>query len=861
MPYPAKKTTLLLWVGLLSAGAVTYGFWRFEAERSARSERLQIVARSGAAGLPREALASLTGTPGDETRAAYESTKAHLQALCRAYPDLRFAYIFRFQPEQHRVIFLADSEPEESPDLSRPGDVYPEAPQSPGLQHTLATGESAFEGPWRDEFGVWVTAYAAVGGTGSGDVLGLDIAAFDWGLTLVRAALEGAAGVWVLGGLPLVWWWWRHRRAQLADEYEVILHALEQSESAIMIVGLDRRIAYANSGLCRQLGYSAVELKGRDWRDFKTGETSEEMLTDMVRKVRAGLTWEGNWTNRRRDGSSYPVRGHITPVRRENGKLRGFVAIFDDMTLILQREQELRAARDRAQAGERAKGQFLATMSHEVRTPLNGIVGYLQLLNETPLSAEQRNYLGTIRTSAESLVQLASQILDYSRMEEGRLSVASHACDPQEILEESLELFAARAAEKSLWLLHRVGPDVPRQVMTDSGRLRQILLNLIGNAVKFTAEGDVSVTLTAETEGAEVTLRFVVTDSGPGIAAEDLGKLFKPFVQLEAGAKRRHGGAGLGLGICRELSRALGGDVEVTSGKEGGASFTATIRAAVLEGPRRQSLAGRRIAMVVTPAALRRSLRDLIVSWEAAPVVTTLAALPEAAADLSLIWLGPAEAAAMQTATLPEMRWTRDRAFGLVAVDLPGEARRLLAPRFRALLNLPLRHKELFDLFDFTLNQAVAEAVPADGGLLRFGLRVLIVEDNLVNRVLIQRLVERAGCKWVGAANGEEALEVLRTDGNFDAVLMDLHMPVMDGIDAVKGIRAGEAGEAVRDIWVAAVTADIEPAQRRRMEEAGANDFVAKPVGRREVDALLFRFLEARRNVVPGAEGNVNAET
>lgn len=852
MPVRPIKFTLPWGAVLLLGLAMLAGWWRAEDERRRQIERLMIVAETGTVAMPAEAIASLTGSEADEARAAYAVLKERLQALRTAYPAVRFAYVFRYVPDRREVVFLADSEEPDSEEISLPGDVYEELADSPGLLRILADGEPAFEGPLSDEFGTWVTAYARIDGTGAQDVLGLDIAARDWQRDLIGAGLEGAGLALLAGGGPWLAWWWRRRRAAWAAEIDLALRALEQSQSAIMIVGLNRRITYANAGLCRQLGYSAEELVGRDWREFKTGETSEEMLQEMVRKVRNGEPWEGDWTNRRRDGSSYPVRGHITPVRRHGGELRGFIAVFDDMTDINRREQELRAARDQAQAGERAKSQFLATMSHEVRTPLNGIVGYVQLLEETPLNPDQRECLATVRRSAESLVQLASQILDHSRMEAGSLALELHATDPQEILEEALELFAARVAAKGLWLTHRVASDVPRMVLTDAGRLRQVLLNLIGNAVKFTATGGVSISLTAQADGEQALLTFVVTDTGPGISPTDRERLFKPFAQLEEGARRRHGGTGLGLVISRELARALGGDVTIGR-QERGARFEVTMRAAVAEAPRPLLLTNRRIGLVVADGEPRAYLRDLVASWQARPVEVTPESVTAAGCDLVVMWLSADVIEQVQAAALPETRWPRDRAFGLVSVNLPAETRRLLAPRFRVLVNLPLRHREMGELLDFSLQQAVEPGRRENAGDLRLGLRILIVDDNPVNRSLMQRLLDRLGCTWATAQEGREAIKVLQQDARFDVILMDLHMPQMDGMEAVRRIRAGEAGNAVAGTWVCAVTADHEPAQRERAEQVGCDDFATKPLGRPEVQALLLRFLEARRRAATEA--------
>src|SRR6185503_15123936 len=217
------------------------------------------------------------------------------------------------------------------------------------------------------------------------------------------------------------------------------------------------------------------------WRSFR-GVKPEEGLGDLVPTVRRGQAWEGEWVNRRKDGSEFPVRGVVTPVRHRDGSLACFVAVFDDVTETKRREAELREARDLAEAGDRAKGHFLATMSHEVRTPLNGIVGFTSLLLDTTLSVEQREYVQTIRSSGEALIQLTGDILDYARIDSGKLKLDLLACDPRDGLEEALDLLATKAAEKNIELLHRCGDDVPSAVLADGGRLRQVLSNLVGNA-------------------------------------------------------------------------------------------------------------------------------------------------------------------------------------------------------------------------------------------------------------------------------------------------------------------------------------------------------------------------------------------
>ncbi|HRJ48620.1 MAG TPA: ATP-binding protein, partial [Opitutaceae bacterium] len=576
---PAAVTAILL-LGLLA------GRWGYRAVEHELRGALLRDAQAAVAGFEAAELAQLTGTAADIGTPAYERLKERLMRYRRLDAMVRFVYLFRPLPEEGRVIFLADSEPENSGDISLPGEEYAEAKTSPGLQSILRDGIPAAEGPLADGYGVWVTGYAAVtddAGAVHG-ILGIDISARDWNRRLWFGAVRAAFYVWFLLGLPLAGWLINRRQHAQREVIRNLFEAMEQSPSAVMIVDLESRIEYANAGLCRQLGYARRELIARPWRDFKSPHLPDQALGELVGTVRAGGTWSGEWLQLRRDGSSYPVRASISPVKRRNGELACFVAVFEDMTAVKQNEDVLREALGRAEAGDRAKSQFLATMSHEVRTPLNGIVGFTNLLLDTPLTSEQKEYLQTIHLSAEAMIQLTSDMLDFARIESGKFRLELQPCDPRECLEDALDLLAGRAAEKNLELLHWVEDDVPAQVRTDPGRLRQVLTNLIGNAVKFTASGEVEVTLAARSVGADWELDFMVRDTGPGIAPEQQQLLFKPFTQIDSASTRQHGGTGLGLAICRNLVQMMGGRISVESRPGQGSTFRFTISATAIEG-------------------------------------------------------------------------------------------------------------------------------------------------------------------------------------------------------------------------------------------------------------------------------------
>ena len=346
-----------------------------------------------------------------------------------------------------------------------------------------------------------MTGYALIGEAPSADptkpikeILGLDLEAATWRAQLWGAALQSTFYVWIILGLPTVALGVRRRQGEQREVIRNLPEAMEQSHSAIMISDLHSRIEYANRGLCQQIGYPRCELFGRNWRELRDPQSNHEAHAELAASIQAGRGWEGEWSNRRKDGCVYPVRGAVTPVKQRAGSIACYVWVFDDITETKRKEAELRDARDLAEAGDRAKGQFHAAMSHEVSTPLNGIVGFTSLLLDTTLSAEQREYVQTIGASGEALIQLTGDILDYTRIESGKLKLDPAACDPRECIEDALDLFSNRAGEKNRTAALRRDRRAAADVI-DGGRLRQVLSNLVGNAIKFTDQGEVEVSV------------------------------------------------------------------------------------------------------------------------------------------------------------------------------------------------------------------------------------------------------------------------------------------------------------------------------------------------------------------------------
>lgn len=669
--------------------------------------------------------------------------------------------------------------------------------------------------------------------------------------------------VWLLLGVPLATWAWLHQRSQGDAFIRKLYGAIEQSESATLIVDLENRIEYANAGICRQTGYSREELIGRAWWDFRSEKKLPVEIAEITARVKVGLSWEGQVMNSRKDGQPYPARAVVSPVRASDGTIAGFIAVFTDMTDSLRKEHELRDAKEQAETADQAKGRFLATMSHEVRTPLNGIVGFTSLLLDTKLTPEQREYVQTIRNSGEALIHLTGDILDFSRMESGKLQLDSSPCDVRANIEDALDLFGNRAAENGVQLLHWVEPDVPAQLMIDGGRLRQVVINLVGNAVKFTAKGEIEVTvrkltgksvsvapfddvargqMVAEFDDGGLTLEFEVRDTGIGIAPEDGQKLFRPFTQLDASTVRRYGGAGLGLAISRQLVRLMGGDIRVESEFGRGSKFIFTVRArpAGAEPDRFPDgrLSGRRVALIVAHTGLRAEIGHLLRLAGAKVLEYTLEQLPTAGWDLAV---ADCDAVLLEkTAQHALNQQPPDRMVGLVAINRNAAERQALRRHFHLLLNRPVHHRTFLDLLAKAAEGLTSHTRPP-GPPLASGLTVLVAEDEPVLQRLLVGTLTTLGCSCRFVADGRACLEAVNA-GGYDLVLMDLHMPEVDGLTAVKQIRAGEAGEAMRDIWIIAITADHRIEVREMALAAGVNDFLVKPVKLPDLEEALRRY-------------------
>ncbi len=665
----------------------------------------------------------------------------------------------------------------------------------------------------------------------------------------------------------------RRAEAALREAEERARLLLESSGEGIYGVDTRGRCTFINRAAAEMLGYQAHEVLGQDVHALihhtrPDGSPYPAEDSPIHRTLRAGKgcrqDHEVLW---RRDGTAIPAEYASFPLRGGDGEIKGAVVSFTDITERKQAEREMVRAKEAAQSATRAKSEFLANMSHEIRTPLNGVIGMTELALDTELTPEQQEYLGMVKLSADHLLTVVNDILDFSKIEAGKLDLEAIDFDLRETLDDTVATLATRAHKKGLELADHVAADVPDALVGDPHRVRQVLVNLIGNAIKFTDRGEVVLRVEVESRSEqEVRLRFAVSDTGIGIAPEQQQRLFKAFSQADTSTTRKYGGTGLGLAISARLVEMMGGELQLESRVGRGSTFHFTLPIRLAQGPAARRTVppeprfvhGLPVLVVDDNATNRRILEEMLGNWGMQPMAVeggreALAALEQARAagkPFSLVLLD---------AMMPEMdgfmlaeRIGHDEAMaGPTLMMLSSANRREDAARCRELgvdsyLTKPIRQSTLLDAIMTTLGAAASvedRTAPAQtgaaAGVGRRTLRLLLAEDNAVNQRLAVSLLKKRGHQVVVVGNGREALDAMGDGPPFDAVLMDVQMPEVDGFAATAAIRAREAGTGAHTPIIA-MTAHALQGDRERCLAAGMDGYVTKPLRPQE----LFEALE-----------------
>ncbi len=661
-------------------------------------------------------------------------------------------------------------------------------------------------------------------------------------------------------------------------EREKVKSALDASEKRFRsifensTIGLyrttpDGKIQLANPALIHMMGYTNFE----ELAQLNLEENKNEFF-EFRTKFREKLEengevtgWEDIW--HRGDGTKIYIRESATLINDDEGRPLYYEGTVEDITEQKLTKQYLIKTKNEAEAATRAKSEFLANMSHEIRTPMNGVIGMTGLLLETTLTNEQRDFANTIQVSADSLLAVINDILDFSKIEAGKLDMECIDFDLRNTVEDVSNVLAFKAFDKGLELACLIYQNVPSQLQGDPGRLRQIITNLVNNAIKFTTNGEVVIRVKTENEtDSEAVLRFEVADTGIGIPKEQQDRLFKSFSQVDASTTRKYGGTGLGLAISKRLSEMMDGQIGVESEKGKGSTFWFTAKfekqkeTAPLKAFQKADVSNQYILIVDDNKTNRFVLREQLTFFgctfdEASNGATALEMLKSAKAD------GKPFNIAILDMQMPEMngktlgqkimsdpKLKNTILIMLTSIGERGDASRMKNIGFSAYLTKPVKQSQLLDCLAVVIGKKTEEVENNDDAIItrhtlseysRQKINILLAEDNMINRKVAVRLLEKMGFNVDTAENGRKALDALEAS-EYDVVLMDVQMPEMDGFEATAEIRNAEK-EKGGHLPIIAMTAHAMKGDRERCLEGGMDDYVSKPIAKEELQAALVR--------------------
>lgn len=617
---------------------------------------------------------------------------------------------------------------------------------------------------------------------------------------------------------------------------------LDSSPDLIFVKDNECRYMISNLAHLKRIGEKTVdEIIGKTVFDFFEGGRAQKAFDAEKVLIDSGKPL----LNLQEDDRGITYLSNKVPFFGEDGKVAGFVGISRDITDLRQAQVALELAKEEAEAGTRAKSEFLANMSHEIRTPMNAVIGMTGLLLDTTLTYEQRDFVETIRNSGDSLLTIINDILDFSKIESGKIDLECEPVDLRLCIEESLDLLSDQASKKGLDLVYLVNEPCPSALLGDIIRLRQVLVNLIGNAVKFTPKGEVFVQVRASRlEGERHTFHFSVRDTGIGIEPDKINRLFRSFSQVDASTTRQYGGTGLGLAISRRLCEMMGGKLWCESEVGKGSTFHFTVIADVAKGQPKvflrsaqPQLEGRSVLIVDDNSTNRQILTLQTKSWGMVPSAAAggqeaLEWLAEGRRfDVAILdWHMPD----MDGLTLARKLQEDEKTCMLPLVMLTSRATRDGAEgiRFEAHLTKPVKPSQLFDVLikhfspDYGSRSSATSRTPGSGFTGR-RQRILLAEDNPINQKVALLTLQKLGHEIHVVSNGLEVLEALDRE-KFDVILMDVQMPELDGLEATR--RIVQTRERQNRPWIIAMTANAMVEDREICLSAGMDDYLSKPV-------------------------------
>jgi len=669
------------------------------------------------------------------------------------------------------------------------------------------------------------------------------------------------------------------QQRQINEESLRIAATAFDIHEGIIITNKEGNIIRANQAFSRITGYSEDEVAGKNPRIFQSGRQDKDFYEKLWNEILNNGQWIGEIWNKRKNGEIYPQQSAITAVKNQEGETTHYVGSFLDISSVKQQQEELKnkaieleTARDKAEVASRAKSDFLATMSHEIRTPMNGVLGMAQLLSDTKLNKEQTDYLNTIKFSGQNLLAIINDILDFSKIEAKKMELDLTSFNMQNTSFEVTRLLSSKAIEKGLELLFNISPDCPHYVVGDPGRLRQILINIIGNAIKFTEKGHVLLDIRCiDKTDDSVDMRFSITDTGVGIPDDQQQQLFKPFTQADTSTTRKFGGTGLGLSICRQLVKLMGSEITLKSTLGTGTVFSFTLTLPLADTPEpleMQDLTGLNLLIVDDN---KTNLKIIQEQTKSVGIHTQCADSAKQALEILhskhekqikfdaaiLDYCMPEIDGAELAKEILSDEKTKDlRLILLTSAGQRGDIKTFEELGFAGYLTKPVLSKTLLGMIsavtgiqadnqkNILTSHSIFDAATADNGtefstLQISNARVLLAEDDVINQQVATGILKKLNIEPDIAVNGMEAVSKAKNT-DYDLILMDCLMPGMDGFEATRQLRENAK---TKDVPIIALTANAQKSDRDRCIESGMDDFLAKPFEFEDLIKLLNRWL------------------